>query len=295
MMKIFSRKFLTIFASASIIGTGIAIACADGWGSGYGYSNFTPEAFVESAYSPFFYSEEYYYGIGHDNAHDKRFNDDNLLEWRSFLGKDVSKEELSKLLLETESPAVDSALLFYTGKQKSLPPLLQPIQILQKKENPKIAAFLKYLSLAKKSESFATNNLEYEWDYDSKKQNNTQVNIPALQKELQAAFDNSKDNFIRQRYLFQLVRSHFFNGSLSAAEQLFETNESKFAKNTVYYRTLGYVAGAHYKQKNYSKSNYYYSLVYDHCDELKTVAHYSFHPQEQSDWNASLALCKNND
>ncbi|HEY6901934.1 MAG TPA: hypothetical protein VI233_14860, partial [Puia sp.] len=58
---------------------------------------------------------------------------------------------------------------------------------------------------------------------------------------------------------------------------------------------LSYAAGAYYKLKQYSKANYYYSLVYQGCDELKTTAHYSFHPQEESDWRGTLALCRNND
>ena len=58
---------------------------------------------------------------------------------------------------------------------------------------------------------------------------------------------------------------------------------------------MAYAAGAYYKLKNYSKANYYYSKVYDGCNALKTVAHYSFHPQEENDWKATLALCANNE
>ena len=66
-------------------------------------------------------------------------------------------------------------------------------------------------------------------------------------------------------------------------------------RNTMYYRTLAYTAGAYKKLKNYSQANYCYSLVYNGCNELKTAAHYSFRPQEEKDWNATLALCRNND
>ena len=35
--------------------------------------------------------------------------------------------------------------------------------------------------------------------------------------------------------------------------------------------------------------------VFAQCPQLRIVATYSFHPQEQADWNASLAMTKNND
>lgn len=57
---------------------------------------------------------------------------------------------------------------------------------------------------------------------------------------------------------------------------------------------MAYCAGAYYRQKNYAQANYYYSLVFAAGDKLKTVAHFSFHPQEESDWNKTLQLARNN-
>jgi hypothetical protein len=296
MKKIFSKKYVITLISSFTIGTGIILACGGDWEANEsGSSNFTPEAFADSAYRPFFYSWNFYYAIGHDMQHDTRFNQSNITDWSSYLGTAVSdKAELVSLLQNTSSKSIDSAVAFLTGKQKTLPLSMQSLQLF-KKGNKKVSPFITYLSFAKKCEAFAVNNLDDEWDYESKKNKTSNLNTMQLNKELLQQFAKTKDPFIKERYWFQLERSYFFNEPLQSAIDLFEKNEKTFPKNEMYYRTMAYAAGAYYKLKNYSKANYYYSKVYDGCNALKTVAHFSFHPQEENDWNATLALCANND
>jgi hypothetical protein len=293
MKKIFSKKYAITLISSLVIGTGIILACGGDWESEYGGSSFTPAAFVDSSYRPFFYTGTSFYAyISYDNQHDTRFNESNINDWSSYLGSD-SRTELEHLLRTATAESIDSAAGYVTGKQKTMPLSMQSFQLF-KNVNKKTTAFITYLSLAKKSEAFSVNNLEYAWDYESKKKN-TSYNATPLNNKLQQEFTQAKEAFLKQRYWFQLERSYFFNEGLQSAIDLFENNEKAFPKNEMYYRTMAYAAGAYYKLKNYSKANYYYSKVFDGCNTLKTVAHYSFHPQEQADWNATLALCVNND
>lgn len=294
MKKIFSKKYVITLISSLAIGTGIVLACAGDWGPDYGNSSFTPEAFVDSAYRPFFYSDLFYYGISHDVQHDRRFNDANINDWSTFLGISVPRTELEFLLLTASPASIDSVADHLTGKLKALPLTVQSFQLF-KKSNKKAPAFINYLSLAKKCEVFAVNNFEYAWDYESKKNKPSNLNTMLLNKKLLQEFTKTKDPFIKERYWFQLERSYFFNEGPQSAIDLFENNEKTFPKNDMYYRTMAYAAGAYYKLKNYSKANYYYSKVYDGCTTLKTVAHFSFHPQEETDWKATLTLCANND
>jgi tetratricopeptide (TPR) repeat protein len=130
-------------------------------------------------------------------------------------------------------------------------------------------------------------------DYEETKNNRPKAATFAnLLSGLNAAFADTKDAFVKQRYWFQLVR-FYFNFDAPKAIQLFEQNQANFSKNTLYYRTMAYAAGAYYKQKNYAQANYYYSLVFDAGNNLKTVAHFSFHPQDEKDWQKTLSLCKN--
>jgi hypothetical protein len=294
MKKIFSKKFAITLISSLTVGTGIVLACAGEWEDETNSSNFTPEAFVDSSYKPFFYSNEnFYYSIGHDNLHDSRFNESNVNDWAGYLNSAAPRTELEHLLRTATEGSIDSAAGYAAGKVKTLPASMQSFQLF-KKTDKKTIAFLTYLSLAKKTEVFAVNNFEYEWDYDSKKKN-PYYNATPLNNKLTQEFTQAKDPFLKQRYWFQLERSYFFNDSAKKAISFFENNEKAFPKNELYYRTMAYAAGAYYKQKNYTKANYYYSKVYDGSNALKTVAHYSFHPQEENDWKATLALCANND
>ncbi|AEW02118.1 hypothetical protein A4D02_08875 [Niastella koreensis] len=293
MKKIFSKKLAITLISSLTVGTGIVLACAGDWEEDGSASNFTPDAFVDSSYRPFFYSNmNFYYGIGHDTQHDTRFNESNVNDWGTYLGSAAPRTELEQLLRTATEGAIDSAAGYTAGKVKSLPSSMQSFQLF-KRADKKTIDFLTYLSLAKKSEVFAVNNLDYEWDYDSKKKN-PYYNAKPLNTKLLQEFTKATDPFLKQRYWFQLERSYFFNDSAKAI-LFFETNEKAFPKNELYYRTMAYAAGAYYKSKNYSKANYYYSKVYDGSNALKTVAHYSFHPQEENDWKATLALCANND
>lgn len=293
MKKIFSKKFWAALISMPIIAGGIVLACAGGWGpEEYGTSSFTPEAFVDSVYRPFFYSEMfYYYGIGHDADHNKRFNELNVAEWTGWLENKIPAADIEYILLYEDLPAIDSAAAYMGGKLKVLPPSLRSSKLFAAK-NKKAEDFIMYLALAKKSEEFALNDLDHWYDEPKKR---PPFNASKLNAALLLQFNNAKDVFLKQRYWFQLVRSYFFNSPAQNAIDLFEKNKDNFPKNKLYYRTMAYAAGGYYKQKNYSKANYYYSRVYDGCNELKTVAHYSFHPQEEQDWKATLAMCQNKD
>ncbi len=295
MKLISSKKFWLTLTSSLAVGTGIILACGGDWEPDYNrMANISLEAYVDSSARPFFYtgmsfvSEETY-----DTKHDTRFNETNINDWVAYLGNPASRTELEHLLKIASSASIDSATAFVTGKQKVVPASMQSYQLF-KNNDKKVAGFMGYLSLAKKSEVFAVNNLEYEWDYDSKKKD-VSFNAAPLNKQLLQEFTQQKDLFLKERYWFQLERSYFFNGSPQDAIDVFEKNEKTFAKNVLYYRTMAYAAGAYYKLKNYSKANYYYSKVYDGCTILKRVAQYSFHPQEEADWNATLALCANNE
>ena len=265
----FSKKFWLILISAAAIGTPIVLACAGDDGPEYGNSNFTPEAFVDSAYSAFFYSNLFYYGIDYDDKQLTRFNQSNLLEWSAYLEGKIPAGKLAYLLDSADDDFVRSAAHSYTGSRE--------------------AAFFQYLRLAKDCEHFSTNPIPNYWDTDTTKKQKVSFDTTTLHRQLRAGLAGARDTFVKERYWFQLVRSCFYNGSPEETIAIF--NAYSFPHNTTWYRSLAYMAGACHQQKDYAHANYYYSRVFDGCNELKTVAHYSFHPEEEKDWQATLALC----
>jgi len=290
MKKIFTKKFCALLISSSIIGTSIVLACAGGDWEGYENSNFTPEAFVEKKLSPFFYSDLFYYGIGHDEQQSTRFIESNIADWSAYLNNNATAFEYGYLLKKASKGYVDSILSFTEGKIARLPAPAATDHFFTANAKKKTKAFFSYLSLAKEAEEFANVTNEW-WDYNEPKKE-AYKNAAPFNKALLAGYTNADDKFLKQRYFFQLIRSYFFNGQPQKAIDFFESNKNLFETNKLFYRCLAYTAGAHYKLKNFGKANYYYSLAYDGCDELKTTAHYSFHPQDEKDWQATLSFCK---
>lgn len=272
-------------------------ACADGdWDISY-ESNYTPETFVaDASLKPFFYSDfSFYYDINYDTEHNTRFNDTNADEWQQYLGSGVKKTDVAYFLNTATITVIEGVNSFLQGKSTSVPAAASKYSSLTANNatNDKVKAFFRYLVYAKKSEGFAVQDANDYWNYEETQKNKPQASTyTALLSGLNVAFTDTKDMFVKQRYWFQLVR-YYFNFSTPKAAQFFEQSQADFPKNTLYYRTMAYAAGAYYKQKDYSKANYYYSLVFAAGDKLKTVAHYSFHPQNETDWQKTLALCKN--
>jgi len=293
MKATFFKRFRNVFVSSLIVLSGyIAWACAGGFWSDGEDSNFAPEAFADSAYTPFFYSQMFYYDINYDTEHNSRFNNTNVGEWSRYLGDLANTTEVDFLLKKASRGYIDSAIMDLGRGGAISPPATYNLGIIGKGKNEKVRSFFRYLAHAKACESFAVKEYEY-WDYEKKDAGNSKGD-DRLYNAMNKEFADSKDEFVRQRYWFQMVRyNYYFN--VAAAIALFEKYKDSFARNGIYYRAMASAAGALYKQKSFAKANYYYSLVFAGNDKLKTVAHWSFHPQEEADWKQTLALCKNNE
>lgn len=165
-------------------------------------------------------------------------------------------------------------------------------------DKKKLEAFFEYLKLAKSAESFAASDVDYYWESTPTVEPSTTLEAP-----LTTSFTNAKDPFIKQRLWFQLVRYYYFleRGDADVSVQTsrtlstFNSFAATFPKNMMYHRTLGYVAGWHYKKQDYALSNYLNSLCYNYSWETKIPAQWSFRPQEEADWNKTLSMAKNTD
>lgn len=254
---------------------------------------------MATQYSPFFYdSYASYYGNSNDDSN-RRYNEEIVKEWSAYLNGKIVKKDLEILLFKSTDGGLDSVYKYANGKLSTSPLHLPDLKSSGLSKN-QLNIFLPYLLLAKKSESFTINDAWSGWDEKVK------IKVPAvaLRAELLNAFQNSKDDFIKERLWFQLVRYSYFEELQSEAGTLndkgdlmtfFNKYESSFPKNVIYYRTLGYVAGHYYKQKDYAKANYLYSLCYNFSADMKIPSKWSFHPQNESDWQKSLAMAKNNE
>ncbi|WP_413999570.1 tetratricopeptide repeat protein [Flavobacterium sp. W1B] len=293
MRKLFLSKLFLVSSIFLLFVYGVIYACGGGewfedWYYGYN-SNFTPEAFVDKSYSPLFLSGEVFYGIGFDAQHNSRFNDEITADWQSFLKEKMNPDEVKAFLLDNNRKIkVEELYFFFKTKEKNESSIGFASKINLK--DAKTKEFIRFLYLAQQIETVSIG--EEHWGYEpvvSKVFTDLE-----LIKEIENKYNTTKDAFLKNRYWFQTIKAYFYSDDRQKAIDFFNKTAASVPKNTLYYRAVGYLAGIYYKQKNYAVSNYLYSQVFDKCPPMRVVAAYSFHPQEEADWNQSLAMAENN-
>ncbi|THF50478.1 hypothetical protein E6C50_09620 [Flavobacterium supellecticarium] len=265
----------------------VIYACSDIGDWGYYYlSNFTPEAYVDKSYSPLFYSGDIFY-TGYDGDFTGRFNDAIVTEWDGYLNGKIKKEDIA-YFIANDSASTELLNLYQVAVNKKK--LTFPDRKIDLK-NKKVKDFLEFMYYARQIEKHTTISYDY-WDYD----NRTIPQVaPELIRTVEQKFEQTQDAFLKNRYWFQTMKAYFYSNSKPKTIAFFEKTQNSVPKNTLYYRGLSYVAGCYYKQQNYVKANYFYAVVFDKCPALRQTTAYNFHPQEQSDFNASLQLAQHTD
>ena len=303
MKKIFLNKFFLVSSGVLLFAYGVIYACGGGddWGMGYS-SNFTPETFVEKSYRPLFLSGEVFYGIGFDTEHNSRFNDDIKSDWNAYLKTKVDTATVSHFLIGDNTSRysydkdkatvykdeIEKLHVFYKTKKQNQASLNWGKKINLKDD--KVKAFIEFLYLAQKIETVSVG--EDYWSYEPRVAN-TFDDFKMIQS-IENVYNTISDPFLKNRYWFLTMKAYFYSSNKQKAIAFFNKTEAAVPKNVLYYRALSYVAGINHQQGKYSTSNYLYAQVFDKCPEMRVVTAYSFRPENEADWNKSLAMAKNN-
>ncbi|MBF4470680.1 hypothetical protein [Flavobacterium sp. HJJ] len=291
MIQPFLKKLLVAFSALTLLVYGTIYACSDGdWGWSFD-SNFTPEAFVDKSYSPLFLSSDVFYGIGFDTEHLTRFNSENIKDWSAYLEDRINEKDLTFFLTDSSSADVSNLYMYYKkGKpNKTSEKWSKKIKL----DDAKTKDFLFFLNDAQTVETYSTQRFD-SWSYDETIKNQV-ISDPRWIKTLEQKYSDSKDPFIKNRYWFLTIKADFYSDKPANGITFFNQTEKSTPKNTLYYRALAYLAGIEYRQKNYAKSNYLYSKVFDKCPAMRVVSAYCFHPKEEKDWKQSLSMTKNDE
>ena len=303
MKRIFLNKLFLVSSVALFAVYGIIYACGGGddWDF-FGYnSNFTPETFTDKSYSPLFLSGDVFYGIGFDTQHNSRFNEEIKSDWKNYLKTKMDTASVSYFLIgdvtsryssdnkisQNKTEITDLHVFFKTKKANAAS--LKWGKKLDLKE-AKIKSFIEFLYLAQKIETVSIN--EDYWSYDPVVAKT--FNDLKMIQSIENVYNTTADSFLKNRYWFLTVKANFYSSNKQKTVEFFNKTEKSVPKNMLYYRALSYVAGIKYQQKKYSESNYLYAQVFDKCPEMRVVTAYSFHPQNETDWNKSLVMAKDN-
>jgi hypothetical protein len=297
---------LVSFKTLSLIGLLAASPVAFGSGGSdecddmYCSSFFAPEVIQNPAESPFFRSYRFYYTEAYDVDSDKLNNVRavNLREWSGYLGGKVKMPTLSWLLYKMSGEELAALTKVMEGGGDS--GLSKRARVVKRvleslNDKAKVLNVLHYLDFAKKVEPIANRRAgEDGWDEDKrKKESSGDAAVAERLIEASSALIAKADVFVAERYKFQVIRLMFYTEKYSEAQKYFEKNKDSIrAEGSVKYRFTEVAAGAYYKQKEYGKANYLYSLVFDHSSSQKRSSFFSFHPVNDSDWKETLAMAK---
>ena len=290
-MTLFSKPVTLIFSSIAIVTTAIFSLCSDGeWDWFESSSNFAPEAYVEDdSYEQLFYSTNMFYGDNwYDNAHSNRFGTSVVYDWKNYLNNKISVKDLEYFMLN-DSSANDLKQItqLISGNKQD-----KKWSVKYNLKDDKTRKFFTFMNLSRSLEQYTNNQAS--WNYDTDSMDPMNYMSVEQAKKIENIYTIAKDPFLKSRYWFLTMKSYFYCQDRNQVITFFNKSQANQERDELYYRGLSYVAGVMYKNKDYARSNFMYSLVFDKCPKLRVVATYCFHPQEDKDFQQSLAMAKNN-
>lgn len=286
------KLYLLLLVTSISLATITVLACAGGDWDGTEGSMFTPEIINQPKYAPFFRTQAYPFYDGYDKENSNAFNEINATEWNTFFGNKLTIERLNYWLYQASLNQIDSMIFDIKGKPSNLSNMSKANTLKGLTEDNKATSFLYYLGFAKRNEAFSVK--EYENSWETKPKVTPKVNIDKQIAGGLNFYTKATDAFLKERYAYQVLRLYFYQKNYEKAISFYKENESSFkSNNSIKWRAIGYLAGSHYRLKNYVQSNYLYSLIFHNYEPSQKSAYLSFHPLQNNEWNQCVDLAKN--
>lgn len=202
----------------------------------------------------------------------------NTESWATYLENVYRKEDLERFIYR--SPVGFDK----TKEQKRLRSKRMSDADISKKE----ALFLDFIAYALKVEKVIADNTSDPWEEEVKEINLTDFNDRI--NEGKAQIKTLQDDFMKERYAFQLIKLYRYSNQLDDAEKTYKTY---FSNST---SLLGYWAMEHYagilmKQNKPFQANYYFIKVYTNCPSKRESSYLSMQLDSEEDFKKTLKLC----
>jgi hypothetical protein len=291
------KRFILLISSCTILAAGIVIACADYTDPYDEYPSFFFNTInSDPAYKPFYFTTMYPYLADYWSEADTTggtLPDQNIAAWYNYASHKASLKDVDSFVYKYTVADLEK---ISNGGTPSLPGAINNNSftkwLIQKSDK----ASLSYLIFAKKCET-QTQPLDEYYDRKTGKfiKPVRDANImQALQKQGMDALTNTSDEFISERYKYQIVRLAFYAGDNVTTLKLY----ADFFKNStdtsvIAFRCKGFYAGALFKTGKTQQAAYIYSLLFDGSNELKLNAHISFNWATGGNIDSVLQFCKN--
>ncbi len=212
--------------------------------------------------------------------------DDNLNDWVAYCNNKVAKKDIDDLLYMSD--ALENVTTLATTKYAN-----NAMYVYLMKNKDKSA--LEYLYFMKKC-SFVAANID-EWDEKrTEKQEKINAERANLLIEGEKLYKSAKNNVIKLRLGYQLVRLAHYNKEYQQTIKLYDKYvEPVFSENQVAYWAMGHKAGAIYSLgQDRGLAGYLFSRMFEKSPAKRVNAYYSFKIYDDKDWARAMELCKNN-
>ncbi len=144
---------------------------------------------------------------------------------------------------------------------------------------------LNYLIYAKECEPYVY--IDDAW----KPRNMNPEKMTELSKAGEGSYLKCKNNFLRDRYVYQMVRLLHYSGKYREAIDMYDKYFENGKHDLIQYWALEHKAGCLYSLKKYAEANLLFARIFNDCPSRRITCACSFKYGSDSLYNATLKLC----
>ncbi len=264
--------------------------CASGFDDMYLGYRFVSMNIVEDQtdFTPYLLS----FGGGH--LSDEQATDiqkkDNLKEWQKYTCQSVSLEEIEELIYTSTTEQLE-LLKRLTKRGGKIPGIWSSNYFVKSLMQNKCSDTFEYLHFAKKCEPHA---MPFD-SWDKKRSLSPEINeLIALGKR---NLLRTKNQFLRMRYMYQIVRLAHYAHDYQGALDLYDELDPKVDDNDtiIQWWLLGHKAGCLKRLGKNTEAAYLFSRVFKNCPSKREQVFRSFQIESDQEWNAVLLKCKSDE
>jgi hypothetical protein len=270
-MSMFKKVLITL-----VLFTIQLFSCAGGWNEMYVKDenyNFTSPSMIglNQNNSLYFLSNDYGAHADRLQYFEKVKKSENIKAWQSYLGGSVSSKEIENIFYSNLS--VSQSYKKYATKINK----------------PQLASYIDFLD---KQMPFVTQDYNPSWEPKPPLPKNYQTVLSAGI----SLFNNSNDKFLKERYMFLVMRLYHYGGDYRKALDFYSKNKSYIQKGSVVDEwTKALKAGALQNLGFLNEANMLYADIFKNNKTNAYLGYYDFKVTSDSQWNALLGMAKTND
>ena len=286
-----SRIFTVVFINFFLLLLPIRIAMGCGPELFFdGYSFINPNIIdQESTFAPYFFDFKDFYEH-FEKAKEVQIKG-NLEEWKDIFCDQIPIKAIGDIVYNASLSDIKLLKTAINNKKYPLSPRLKINPFARHLKSNKCINTVDYLIFAKECEP----HVSYYDNWGGTAKRDTFRMQELIEKGLKE-FRQTKSNYIKQRYAYQLIRLAHYKKNYAQTLELYDYLHPKYdpVESILKYWIMGHRAGALMKRGEKVKASYLFSLVFENCPSKRESAYRSFNITSEEEWEEALLLCQDN-